>query len=218
MARALLSVTRMKRAAVLAIILLAGCDLYWDHGDDGDDVVCSGGGEAGGGGAPEYQQRDPSSGNCVYVDDYGDGGCSYDENGCCTAVPVSEPAMPVEPYCSGACEGLDENTCDTTSGCHAEYENISPPVGAPPGPLFIQCWDIQPLTPIEGGGCTGLDANTCAQHDDCVSVMSGISEYDNEGNYDENGSFVSCGPIPSTTIDSCDGVDCGAGATCEQQC
>lgn len=208
----------MKRVAVLLVTLLAGCDLY-SHG--GDDVVCNGGGYAVGMGAPEYQVRDPSTGICSYNGGGGGGGggCSYDSNGCCQYTPVETPAQPAGSYCSGGCEGLDENTCSTTYGCHAAYASDGAPIpdgGGSNGTktTFEGCWDIQPLTPIEGGDCTQLDAWTCAQHDDCVSIFGGVSAAGDQSGY---GYFESCA-AEGPPADACAGIDCGPGATCETQC
>ena len=200
----------MKRAAILLITLLAGCDLYTHGGDD----VCTTNGY--GADAPAYQQRDPSTGICTY---YGGGGgnCTYDSNGCCQyyETPVAVPAP--GSYCSGACEGLDENTCSTTYGCHAAYEETGPypDVVDSSGSQtqFAGCWDIQPLNPIEGGDCTQLDAWTCAQHDDCVSIFGGVAAAGDQAGY---GYFAQC--AAETPTDACAGIDCGVGATCETQC
>ena len=220
----------MKRAAVLVITLLAGCDLYWSH--SGDDVVCPvyGGGAEG---VPAQDYRDPTTGICNYYDN-GGGGCTYDSNGCCQYYPSAGGALAPSysgSTCDGSCEALGESDCVNTYGCHAEYgqQYAYPDVTDSAGNQvqFLGCWDIQPLTPIEGGQCQGLDAYTCAQHDDCVSIMNGYATGSGGGSAGGAGSggtavgsggtyFSEC--APETPVTACDGIDCGAGNHCEQQC
>ena len=184
MARALLTWGAMRKALLL-LVLVTGCDMYWGNGDD---VVCNKAYEA----VPQEGYVDPSSGQCEYI-----GGGGYCGDPCAPCPDSGAPsggALPDWATCSSQCTGLDLTTCEATAGCHADFE------GAP----FWQCVAVPPSGPIEGGDCTGLDAQTCSEHDDCVS------NYMTPGNTSE---FISCAPEAQTycLADS----DCSSGQRCD---
>src|SRR5256885_1714586 len=137
-----------------ALVLLAGCDLYFGHHQVEDDQCVPDPN-------PDISLRDPSTGACNTI--------NFD----CTCENPCGIDLPLEPQCNGPCEGLPEGVCVATAGCHAAYQEGGPD-RAPA--TFTGCWDIGPVTPIHGGECGGLDAFTCASHDDCVS-MFGTDKY-----------------------------------------
>lgn len=178
------------------IILLAGCNLYFDGDDDADDECKA---------VPvadditDASARDPLTGECQ--DFGGGGGC--DSCGNCwgtAAQPVPDWAS-----CFSACEGLDESSCAFTAGCHAAYEANSA-VDEPP--KFAACWAVAPSGPVHGS-CAGLDGYECSRHDDCGMY------YDNLGT--PSSKFSSCRPELQPG-DLCDTVDCEMGYHCEEQC
>src|SRR5436190_6126124 len=91
-------------AALATMAMASGCTLYFGGDDDhGDDIICADD-------APYNPVRDPSTGTCV---DYGGGGGCYGE-------PTPPPAYDWA-SCYTGCEGLDEYSCQLTSGCRAAY-------------------------------------------------------------------------------------------------
>lgn len=188
----------MKRALVLSplLALAAGCNLYFgNHHQVNDDVECGFGDDI-----ASTSTRDPSTGNCQFDPQPCPDDCP------CPAEDLGAPIL-AGPSCDGACEGLDESSCLATSGCHAEYLDVSDGTNSFIG--FGACWDIQPLPIVEGGGCSGLDAFTCAEHDDCSTLI----KQDADGNV-----FFSQCQDEQPGGDVCAGVDCGAGQHCESEC
>jgi hypothetical protein len=139
----------LMRLAWAALVLLAGCDLYFgQHHQIEDDCAPP---EP----IPSISLRDPSTGLCNEVSlDCGCGPCGID--------------LPNEPQCGGACDGLPEGVCLASQGCHAAYAGDG---------TFADCWGIAPVGANEGGDCAAFDAFTCAIHDDCISVF-GTDRFD----------------------------------------
>src|SRR5512143_1704428 len=116
MARALLTGATMRKALLL-LVLVSGCGLYWGNGDD---VVCNKAYEA----VPAEGYVDPTTGQCQY---FGGGGTCGDPCAPCPAggAVAKEPvggALPDWAMCSSQCTGLDQTTCEATAGCHADFE------------------------------------------------------------------------------------------------
>ncbi len=200
----------MTRLLVLTLFA-SGCSLYWGGDDTGDDVCNE---VFYGDGGDAQQHRDPSTGTCestggggYYCCDSGDG--TY--NGC--AIPENLPtAPPTQNWgaCYTTCDGLDELTCEGTSGCHAAY--LDSDVADQSAPSFVGCWATAPVsTTVANAACATLDAQGCSEHDECSMVYSGYSDY---SGYSGLMKWEQC--IPEAG-DSCN-LDCGAGAHCEQQC
>jgi Cys-rich repeat protein len=178
----------MNKSLVLLVVLLGGCGLYWG-GDDGDDVICNKAYEA----VPAEGFVDPSTGQCQY---YGGGYPCDGTCGPCAETTGQGYAAPDWASCYSPCSYLDQNSCEATAGCHADfYDNGS----------FWQCVGTPPTGAIEGGSCQGLDAQTCSEHDDCVSNYA----YDPSGNT----RYETCAPENQQycLADS----DCGSGQRCD---
>jgi hypothetical protein len=230
----------IQRLALLAVVILSGCDLYWHNG--GDDVC------AYGALVPSQELRNPQTGDCQ---PFGGGGCN---NACGPCAEPAAGAMPNWGACYGACEGLAETACLATTGCHAAYF---------PNPLadtasnFWSCWEVAPAAAHEGS-CALLDAQGCSERDDCVSnfispnntatthQFQSCSEEsptlcvtDSQCGADGRCDTTTCHSRPCPTCptcgqcapddtcygvcvpkdpNSCDTVDCGAGAHCQEQC
>src|SRR6266545_510736 len=116
---------------LLPLVLLAGCNLYFDHGDD----VCALFDVA-----PAQELRDPATGECV---PFGFGGCD-DRCGPCPAVAEAQPDCG---SCFSECEALDEVTCALTSGCRVAYQDFPT---ADQAPQFLGCWAVAPSGPVQG--------------------------------------------------------------------
>ena len=192
----------MTRRLILSLVLLSGCDLYWNQ--QGDDV-CKDVAYPGGGAALEF--RDPNNGQCQYFGG-GGGGC-FDGCGPCYETPPSQ-ANPDWGTCGSSCEALSESDCIATSGCYAAYDENGAILDAPAGTTFKGCWQTAPSGPISSGTCFGLDAHACSQHDNCAAF------YDSGADALVAGPFLRCAPEPSAA--SCATVDCGPGTHCEDQC
>ena len=170
--------TYARLVVIAALITLAGCD------DTPDDCLYGGGRLA----IAEQQYRDPQSGVCQSFGYGCDPVCGYD----CPATGAPE-AQPDWAMCYGACEGLDEAACKTTSACRAVYN----------GSNFHECWGVAQTGPVQGGGCTGLSAQECSRHDDCVAIHM-------DGN--PIGLFMACEPESSIQ----DPGSCVGAVTCGQ--
>ena len=184
------------RRLIAVLILLSGCDLYWNG--SGDDV-CNYDTRGGAAIAPSIQLRNPETGQCQYFD--GGGGCDNQCGPCPAATGVVEPDWG---QCYSSCNALDEGTCLTTAGCLATYDD-----NAPQTP-FRGCFDTAPSGPISTGSCWGLDAQSCSEHDNCAMY------YDAGTGALVPGNFTHCAPEPTTA--GCSAVDCGSGYHCEDQC
>ena len=179
---------------VLPFLLLAGCDLYWNTGDD-DPCLYDGRG------APDIWEgqnlRNPDSGQCEII---GGGQQPCDSQcGPCAELDVATPPIPDWGACFSACDSLGPDDCLAAAGCRAVYLDDASTALTD----FLGCWATAPSGPIEGGSCVGLDAYTCSRHDDCTAT------------YGPTG-FVACQPEPSSN--GCSAIDCGPGAHCEEQC
>lgn len=168
-----------------AAALLAGCNLYFDGGDQDCPVYVE---------VAPNQVRNPETGGC---EDWGwGGGC---DDGCNPCLAETAP-FPDWGSCFGACAALDESDCVTAASCRAAFTN---PFNDGPR-LFEGCWSVAPSGPIRGE-CSGLDAYQCSRHDDCSAVYNiGIID-------DGELSFEACiAERPSCYSDD----DCGAGTHC----
>lgn len=224
----------MRRLVVL--VLLTGCNLYFDHGDDACALLDV---------APAQELRDPSSGECV--------GIGFPCDGRCGPCPAVAEAQPDWGSCFSECEALDEVTCAITSGCRVAYHEFT---NSDRQVEFLGCWAVAQSGPIQGGGCDGLDAHACSRHDDCSAVYgdtidgptphiflscqtevggAGCSSTQDCGagehcSVDDGECLTPPGCTPPMACpavcygrclpnpNSCANVDCGPGAHCEQQC
>jgi hypothetical protein len=135
----------------LALVLLAVSGLAGCVGNGDDTCAYYGAPDY----APSNELRDPTTGVCQ---SFGGGDTCSDPCAPCPATGVGI-AQPDWAQCYSSCEGLDENTCEQTSGCRAVYA----------GAAFYQCWATAPSGPVEGGDCSTFDAQECSRHDDCIA-------------------------------------------------
>lgn len=194
------------RCLLAVLVLLSGCDLYWNS--NGDDV-CNGGGWADDV-APANELRNPDTGECQYV---GGGGYGCDDPcGPCPAYDTDgAPGGAIAPNpdwgsCYSQCSQLDEATCIAASGCLASYNDV------PGGAVFNGCFQTAPSGPLHTGTCIGLDAHACSQHDNCSIYYDGGSPREDL----RIPTYERCAPEPSAN--GCSDVDCGPGSHCENQC
>lgn len=149
------------RLALLGLLAVTGCDLYFT-GDD--DVQCAVGALT-----PAQELRNPFTGQCE------SGGFPGCDDPClpCAAAEVAPLDWGV---CFGVCEQLGENECIDSPECRAVYDANSP---TDEGPRFLQCWSIAPSGPA-AGSCEGLDAQECSRHNNCSAFYdddNGFLEY-----------------------------------------
>ncbi len=173
------------RLGLACLILVTGCDLYFD-GDD--DPPCAFAAEV----APAQELRDPSTGQCV---PFGSGGCG-DSCGPC-ALDLAPP--PDWGSCFAGCESLDEFACIAEPRCRAAYDANST---TDEGARFMECWSIAPSGPAPGS-CEGLDAYECSRHDNCSAF------YD-----DDNGFLVYAACRPEVIKDCITDDECGEHGHC----
>lgn len=197
-ARGLLKGPNMRKSwAVLVLIALGGCDMYFG----GDDQPCKYDYGTGGGAlVPAQQLRDPSTGQCQYI-----GGYPYPCDSQCGPCPeATGAAEPNWGSCYSQCEGLAEQSCIETAGCFAAYlDNPTPNSGT----TFYGCWQTAPSGPIHGT-CTGLDAQSCSEHDDCSAQYTSSNSTVLQ--------FAAC--VPENGHGACTGTTCSTGYHCEEQC
>lgn len=198
----------MKRLLVLCLFA-TGCGLYW--GDDNGDDVCNE--LAGGADIASQGYRDPQTGSCEYFGGGGGGGgCCYDSNGnnMYCAEPATGQALPDWGQCGTNCDGLDENSCIETTGCHAAYLDLGLDALVASN-KFYGCWAIAEGFADNGlTQCAGLDAQTCSELDRCSMVYTAY-------NGDQQPQkFEQC--IAESTTGCGIDVDCPMGSHCEQQC
>lgn len=183
----------MRLACLAVLASLSGCTLYFgDDSTTGDDV-CYERKE------PAQVLRDPETGACSGVG--GGGGCGgY--------------LAPDWAACYGACDGLDQPSCEATAGCRAILVDECPTCDA----LvlgYAACWGMAPSGPIQGD-CYGLDAQTCSEHDDCQAVHAQVEAPTGDGGFVTGiGNFEWCQPELSPTPFVCGDVTCAAGQYCE---
>jgi hypothetical protein len=168
--------------AFAAVVTLVGC-----FGSDDECVYY----DRAGADIAAYELRNPNTGICQ---DYGGGGCNSSCEPCALDTTQEVPDWGA---CYSQCEGLDENTCRTTSGCRAAY------IGNYTN--FYQCWAVAMSGPIQGGTCLGLDAQECSRHDDCSAIhntgtpIGSFSSCTNESSIQDPGSCVgaiTCDALP----------------------
>jgi hypothetical protein len=188
LARPLLRPMGMTRTwLAMAALALAGCDLYFNGGDD---APCAYGTTE-----VEYAQyRDPQNATCIG----GGGGYCDDKCGPCPASPEAAPDTDMG-QCYSSCTGLDQDTCQATSGCYAAFVNESDRQRR-----FEGCWQTAPSAPTEGS-CAGFDARECSRHDDCGLVYS--------TNYNGTMAFDACISEPGQLCLNDDA--CGVGSRCD---
>lgn len=194
----------MKRLLVLCLAL-SGCSLYW--GGDDDDV-CNGVAYPEGGASQPL--RNPDTGVC----DYGGGGgggyyccgdsCTDEGYGYGADVPARDWGA-----CETYCDALDENSCISTTGCHAAYldQGLDALV---PYTTFLGCWATAPYSTSGIGTCIGLDAQGCSERDSCSMVYYGGPDDSIAQKFEQcvDEQYAGCG------ID----IGCPTGSHCEQQC
>lgn len=174
--RALLIPGPMRLGLAVALLTLSSCSLYFDDDDDPCDF---GGTGSDGAAEPAVGQRNPETGTCEY---FGGGGggplpCDPECGPCPAALEESDRApLPSWGLCESACTGLDEATCQDTTGCRAVYVDPCPDGSCGTEATFSECWAVDMTGPIQGGSCEGLDAYTCSLHDDCVAVHASSCE------------------------------------------
>jgi hypothetical protein len=147
--------------ALVAIAAAPGCQLvFTGDGDDDDIPPCHEGAIA-----PPLELRNPYTGQC----DSEPLGCSGQGGDGDLAAPWIDPRWPL--CYSGACEALDEGTCQLADGCRA----IDTAPSENDGPTeFAACWPTAQDGPVRGGDCTQItDAFECSQHDDCATLHVG---------------------------------------------
>jgi hypothetical protein len=178
------------RAAV-ALVLLAGCSLYFDHSGGGGDDACLG--------PPAQELRDPTTGQCQAFG----GGCG-----------INDPLVPDWATCGGACEGLDQTSCGLTAGCREIFADTCPTCNAP-FLVYAACWETAPSS-TQTGDCYGLDAQGCSERDDCAAVHLGIETAGGDGGFTNSiGNFEYCQPEQSPGPFACGTETCTAGQYCE---
>ncbi len=196
------------RRLLAVLIVLSGCDLYWNEGDD--DPCKYDYATGGGASQPAYELRNPVTGQCEYGGgpypcDYQCGPCA--QAGDDRAAPLSQVDWGA---CYSQCDGLTESSCLTASGCYAAYDEDTSLADAPAKISFKGCWQTAPSGPISTGSCFSLDAHECSRHDNCSAY------YEAGVNALVAGSFNRC--APETSANGCTGIDCGPGYHCQDEC
>jgi hypothetical protein len=186
---------RTMRRLFAVLVLMTGCNLYWNG--DGDDVVCAL--------APNQELRNPVTGDCEYFN-----GPGYPCDSVCGAPCQYEDESIGQPQpdwgaCTSQCNGLEEAACLTAPGCLAAYYEDD----APSTTSFRGCYITAPSGPVSTGGCATLGAQECSRHDNCAMY------YDAGLDALQEGDFTRCAPEPTT---NCALVDCETGSHCEDQC
>ncbi len=145
------------------MLALAGCTLY--HGGGGDDVCNKpvAAGEA----LPAQQLLNPETLQCQT---FSQGPTCDPTCGPCPA--LEQVQVPSWGSCSSACDGLDQPTCATTSGCRIALDWAKYYTGA--SDAFIGCFATdmnQTGTPL----CKGLDAQDCSRVDSCTALYQQVN-------------------------------------------
>jgi hypothetical protein len=157
------------RALVIAIAL-AGCTTT----GGGDDQICAETTDL------AIALRDPSTGQCQGFD------------GGCRGIPYPDWAP-----CNGACDALDEATCEATAHCRAIY------TGTAPNLTYYGCWGTAPSSSLGGVSCANLDPYQCSEDDQCAAVFAATPATPPL-------SWQSCIPEPAALEPG----TCNAGVTC----
>jgi len=183
------------RSLLAVLVLVTGCNLYWNG--DGDDVVCALDL------APAEQLRNPVTGDCEGFQGPGypcDSFC-----GPCNDEAIGQPT-PDWGACYSQCNGLEEDSCLTASGCLAAYYEDTSTADLPAKTTFRGCYSTAPSGPISTGTCANLDAQQCSRHDNCAMYYdAGFQE----------GNFTRCAAEPTM---GCATMDCAPNTHCEEQC
>jgi hypothetical protein len=193
-----------KSWAVLVLVALGGCDLYFGGDDDPPPCDYGYGGGATVDGYPSQELRDPYSGQCQ---DFGYPNYPCDD--LCGPCPAYDTAIAPNPdwgACYSQCDGLSEAACINTAGCFGAYLDDPTADGKHD---FYGCWATPPSGPVHGQ-CLGNDAQECSRHDDCSAIYSSIGI---EKAYLQ---FLQC--VPENVAPSCVGSDCAPGYHCEEHC
>ena len=190
----------MRASLFVALITTTatGCALYFPGDDDPDPCVDYGG--AAEPGVPAVGQRNPETGQCEFF-----GGGSVPCDPACGPCPAGEEgadlAQPSWGYCESECTGLDETTCQDTSGCRAVYIDPCPEGPCTAEPVFSECWSVDMTGPIQGA-CDGLGAYDCSRHDDCRAIHASSCAGDSDGFADPAclpANFLRCAGEPDVT-------------------
>ncbi|MBA3394842.1 MAG: hypothetical protein H0T89_19505 [Deltaproteobacteria bacterium] len=190
----------MRCLALVALTLVAGCDLYFSDGDD--EPPCAAYDLA-----PAQELRNPQTGMCEGIGYPCDGAC-----GPCTADAIAQPDWG---SCYSMCEQLSEHSCMVTAGCRVAYRDFPTQDRLPE---FLGCWATAMSGPIQGGGCSNLDAHACSRHDDCAAYY--IDQTNALQGNEFPMEFWACGPEPIGAACASD-QECGPNQRCtagEEEC
>ena len=147
----------------------AGCGLYWG-GRQRRRRLQRGGLRHG---IAPVGYRDPQTGTCEYFGGGGGGAAATTataQHVC--AEPATGQALPDWGQCDTNCDGLDENSCIETAGCHAAYLDLGLDALVAPN-KFYGCWaTAQGSSTLPPTTCAGLDAQTCSERDNCSMVYT----------------------------------------------
>jgi hypothetical protein len=180
------------RRFVLVALLLAGCDMYFNDGDD--DPPCAYDTKADL--APAQLLRDPNTGVCQAI------GYPGNCDGRCGPCPETGAAMPDWGSCNSACEAKSENECFSAAGCYAAYDDQANAFA----PVFLGCWQVAPSGPVSTGTCGGLVAQDCSRHDNCTMHYT-------------SGKFASCVQEQEVPVQACSTLNetsCSNRSDCER--
>jgi hypothetical protein len=185
----------MRTWLAVAVVALAGCDLYFGGDGDDDVTVCNGGYATD---VPAYHAYDPSSGTCIYQ-----GGWEGCDSGCGPCPEQGGVDWQYLAPCESACSGLSEDACIATPDCYATYDDSY--AGDDANAAFSGCWQTVPQP--APGSCDGLDPYSCSTRDDCAIVY--------EVTADLGKKFSACVDEHASPQYCLDDSACGSGAHCD---
>lgn len=196
----------MKKLAAI-LVLLTGCNLYFDGGDD--DPPCHNYGYDTGAPEPALQLRNPHTGECETF--YGGGGYPCDDR--CGPCPVvgQDYAVPNWPQCDSQCEALDEFSCLSAPGCQTAYDTneYAMPDGTR-GFQFIGCWATTSPYTDDRPPCASLDAEQCSARDYCS--INYLSKHAPDDGIER--AFNHCAPEGGSGTVCYSDADCGSDERC----
>jgi hypothetical protein len=173
------------RSLAVSILLLAGCDFYFNDGDDDPPCTLEEKGDI-----AQNELRNPQTGECQ---GFGGGTCN-DRCGPCPA--ETDQAIPDWGSCFSQCEGLAEAGCKATTGCYAAYTEFPTQDRRAE---FRGCWQTAPSGPI-GGSCENLDAQSCSRHDNCTAHYVDDPAADPSGRFSFCKAEVTITPVACETL------------------